>query len=171
MNEKVDQKSETELAAEIVVAYLDKNSLDASQLPALVLAVRQALISNSSSLARATATSTPEGSRSFAPAPTRDVLRRVHSDHAFTSAVPNAEASAAETIGDDFVVCLEDGRRFRSLRRHLMAQHNLTPEAYRAKWNLPSDYPMVAPSVAEERSEIARRIKLGHSRRTRKPQP
>ena len=65
----------------------------------------------------------------------------------------------------DAIICLEDGKRFKSLKRHLRTTYNLTPEQYRAKWNLPHDYPMVAPSYAKARSELAKTMGLGQQRR------
>lgn len=65
------------------------------------------------------------------------------------------------SIYDDYIVCLEDGRRFKSLKRHLKAKYNMTPEDYRKKWNLPPDYPMVSPAYAKTRSSIARAAGLG----------
>ena len=70
-----------------------------------------------------------------------------------------------KSVTPDYIVCLEDGRRFKSLKRHLRARYGLTPEAYRAKWALPLDYPMVAPNYAEARSRLARAIGLGQQRR------
>lgn len=65
------------------------------------------------------------------------------------------------SIGDDYVVCLEDGKKLKMLKRYLRTRYNLSPEQYRAKWNLPADYPMVAPSYARRRSEFAKQIGLG----------
>ncbi len=66
-----------------------------------------------------------------------------------------------KSLSHDHIVCLEDGRRFKSLKRHLQAEHGLTPEAYRAKWGLGKDYPMVAPAYADARSNLAKTIGLG----------
>lgn len=63
----------------------------------------------------------------------------------------------AKSVTPDYIICLEDGQKFKSLRRHLRAKYNLTPEQYRAKWGLPSDYPLIAPNYAAERSRIAKR--------------
>ncbi len=65
------------------------------------------------------------------------------------------------SVRDDHIVCLEDGLQFKSLKRHLMTHHGLSPEDYRAKWNLPADYPMVAPGYAAARSELAKKMGLG----------
>ncbi len=71
------------------------------------------------------------------------------------------------SIKPDYIVCLEDGRKLKMLKRHLMTHYNLTPDQYRAKWNLPADYPMVAPNYAEQRRNLAKKIGLGTQRRTR----
>jgi predicted transcriptional regulator len=65
------------------------------------------------------------------------------------------------SIQPDHIVCLEDGKKFKSLKRHLMSHYSLTPEEYRSKWGLPADYPMVAPNYAAARSELAKKIGLG----------
>lgn len=69
------------------------------------------------------------------------------------------------SITPDYIVCLEDGRKLKSLKRHLLAAFGLTPEAYREKWGLPKDYPMVAPNYAAARSEMAKQIGLGQLRK------
>jgi predicted transcriptional regulator len=71
-----------------------------------------------------------------------------------------------KSVQPDYIVCLEDGKRFKSLKRHLRTTYNLTPEQYRAKWGLPASYPMVAPNYAATRSELAKRLGLGVRRRT-----
>lgn len=70
-----------------------------------------------------------------------------------------------ESLSDDVLICLEDGLPFQSLKRHLRVKYNLTPEAYRKKWGLPVDYPMVAPNYAKRRSALAKRSGLGKNRR------
>lgn len=67
-----------------------------------------------------------------------------------------------DSITNDHIICLEDGQPFKSLRRHLKAKYNMEPDEYRRKWNLPPDYPMVAPSYSKRRSKLARQSKLGH---------
>jgi predicted transcriptional regulator len=74
---------------------------------------------------------------------------------------PAPAVPVAKSIKDDFIICLEDGKRLRTLKRYLRAQYKLTPEAYRRKWGLPSDYPMAAPAYARMRSEFAKRAGLG----------
>jgi len=72
--------------------------------------------------------------------------------------------SIRRSVTDDFIVCLEDGLKFKSLRRHLRTSYAMTPEQYRAKWGLPHDYPMVAPNYAKHRSKLAKQIGLGRKR-------
>ncbi len=73
--------------------------------------------------------------------------------------------SVKKSITPDFIICLEDGKKFKSLKRHLRTTYDMTPEDYRAKWGLPRDYPMVAPNYAAARSELAKTMGLGQQRR------
>jgi predicted transcriptional regulator len=92
--------------------------------------------------------------------------------------VSNSPAAATEplkpavpvkrSITAEYIVCLEDGKKFKSLKRHLRAQYDMTPERYREKWGLPPDYPMVAPNYAAARSQLAKQMGLGQQRRRRK---
>ncbi|WP_033922138.1 MucR family transcriptional regulator [Sphingomonas sp. 37zxx] len=75
--------------------------------------------------------------------------------------------SVRASIKPDFIVCLEDGKKLKMLKRHLMTHYQMTPEQYRAKWNLAADYPMVAPNYAEQRRTLAKKIGLGTKRRKR----
>jgi predicted transcriptional regulator len=75
--------------------------------------------------------------------------------------------SIRSSVKPDFIVCLEDGKKLKMLKRHLMTHYQMTPEQYRAKWNLPADYPMVAPNYAEQRRTLAKKIGLGTKRRKR----
>jgi predicted transcriptional regulator len=125
-----------ELAAEIVAAFVSHNPVPKSELPSLIEAVHSAVVR----LEKA-----PEG----APLPIE---------------VKAPAAPIRKSITPDFLICLEDGKRFKSLRRHL-AGHGLTPEQYREKWKLPSDYPMVAPNYAAQRSALAKKLGLGQLRR------
>jgi predicted transcriptional regulator len=75
--------------------------------------------------------------------------------------------SVRASIKPDYIVCLEDGKKLKMLKRHLMTHYQMTPEQYRAKWNLPADYPMVAPNYAEQRRSLAKKIGLGTKRRKR----
>ena len=87
------------------------------------------------------------------------------------TAAPEPEAkqepavSVRASVKPDYIVCLEDGKKLKMLKRHLMTHYQMTPEQYRAKWNLPADYPMVAPNYAEQRRTLAKKIGLGTKRR------
>jgi predicted transcriptional regulator len=120
----------------MVAAFVSNNPLPKSELPALIHAVHSAV----ERLGIGAETAPPQV-------------------EAKTPAVP-----IRRSITPDFLICLDDGKRFKSLRRHL-AGHGLTPEQYRQKWNLPSDYPMVAPNYAAQRSALAKKIGLGQIRR------
>ena len=74
---------------------------------------------------------------------------------------PIAAVPVRQSVNPDFIICLEDGKRLKTLRRHLMTSYNLTPAQYRARWGLPADYPMVAPNYARLRSSLAKKIGLG----------
>ena len=80
--------------------------------------------------------------------------------------LPEPAVSIRSSIKPDYIVCLEDGKKLKMLKRHLMTHYQMTPDQYRARWNLPADYPMVAPNYAEKRRELAKKIGLG-----RKPAP
>jgi len=87
------------------------------------------------------------------------------------AAAPEAAKPAVapkKSITNDYIICLEDGRKFKSLKRHLRTQYNMSPEEYREKWGLASDYPMVAPAYAKARSALAKQMGLGQQRRRRK---
>ena len=75
------------------------------------------------------------------------------------------------SVTDDYIVCLEDGKKLKMLKRHLMTAYNMTPEEYRAKWGLKRDYPMVAPNYAAKRQELAKKIGLGRKRPVAPPAP
>lgn len=74
---------------------------------------------------------------------------------------PEPAVSVRASIKPDYIVCLEDGKKLKMLKRHLMTHYNMTPDQYRARWNLPADYPMVAPNYAEKRRDLAKKIGLG----------
>jgi predicted transcriptional regulator len=132
----VSDKSELiELVADVVAAYVGSNKIERNDLPGLVHSVHQAF----ASLANGTV-SAPE------PAP-------------LTPAVP-----IKKSITPEFLICLEDGKKFKSLKRHLRSRYNLTPDEYRARWGLPADYPMVAPNYAQARSRLAKEMGLGQLR-------
>ena len=119
------------LTADIVAAHVSNNSVSVSDLPVLIANVHNALSGLNSSVA-------VEEVAKLEPA-----------------------VSIRSSIKPDFIVCLEDGKKMKMLRRHLMTAYGMTPDDYRAKWGLPSDYPMVAPNYAAQRAELARKIGLG----------
>ncbi len=124
-----------ELAADIVSAYVSNNSVPAADLPNLINEVYSALMRVGSGAPIAPAE---------APKP----------------AIP-----VKKSVTNDYIVCLEDGKKFKSLKRHLRTQYGLSPEEYREKWGLPADYPMVAPNYAAARSSLAKQMGLGQQRR------
>ncbi|MBE7220655.1 MAG: MucR family transcriptional regulator [Caulobacteraceae bacterium] len=132
MTDDIDGSRLIELATDIVAAYVAHNAVPAGEVPVLLRTVHASL----------------DALRSGpAPEPVSEVRQ---------PAVP-----VRKSVTDDYIVCLEDGRKFKSLKRHLQSAFGMSPEQYRAKWNLPRDYPMVAPAYANKRSELARRIGLG----------
>ncbi|HEY1414415.1 MAG TPA: MucR family transcriptional regulator [Caulobacteraceae bacterium] len=132
----MDDKAEIiEMTAEIVAAYVENNNISTSDLPALIQSVHRALASVAA------------GGEAVEPAPKEP-------------AVP-----VRRSITQDYLICLEDGRKFKSLKRHLRTKYNMSPEDYRAKWGLPKDYPMVAPSYAKARSDLAKQMGLGQGGR------
>ncbi|WP_206239073.1 MucR family transcriptional regulator [Novosphingobium terrae] len=82
---------------------------------------------------------------------------------------PEPAVSIRASVKPDHIVCLEDGKKLKMLKRHLATHYNLTPEQYRARWNLPADYPMVAPNYAEKRRELAKQIGLGRKPGAKRP--
>ena len=91
---------------------------------------------------------------------------------AVVETLPEPAVSIRASVKPDHIVCLEDGKKLKMLKRHLSTHYNLTPDQYRARWSLPADYPMVAPNYAEKRRELAKKIGLGRkpgARRGRKP--
>jgi predicted transcriptional regulator len=132
-----ESENYVELAAEIVSAYVSNNSVPASELPALLAEVHSAIVR----VASGTVAPTPEAAKPAVP--------------------------PKKSITNEYIVCLEDGRKFKSLKRHLRTQYNMSPEQYREKWNLPPDYPMVAPAYAKARSALAKQMGLGQQRRRR----
>ena len=130
---EIEEQSVTfvELTAEIVCAYVGNNAVPASEIPALIKQVHRAL---SEASAKAAAPETPK----------------------LDPAVP-----VNRSITPDYLICLEDGKKFKSLKRHLKTHYDLSPEQYREKWGLAPDYPMVAPAYAEARSRLAKEMGLG----------
>jgi predicted transcriptional regulator len=139
MAEKPDDGGYIQLTANIVSAYVSNNSVASAEIPALISQVYSAL------------TRVSNGGLVAAPA------------EPLKPAVPIKRSVTAE-----YIVCLEDGKKFKSLKRHLRTQYGLTPDQYRAKWNLPPDYPMVSHNYAEARSQLAKQMGLGQQRRRRR---
>jgi len=123
------------MAAEIVAAFVSANTVAPQDLPGLIRTVHSAL------------------GEVAGESPARGELAQ-------EPAVP-----VKKSITPDFIICLEDGKKFKSLKRHLRTRYSMTPDEYRAKWGLPHDYPMVAPNYAKERSNLAKRMGLGHARK------
>ena len=138
MSEVSKNENYIELAADIVSAYISNNSVPSSDLPALINEVHAALLRVTS------------GSVALAVEP------------------PKPAVPAKKSITNEYIICLEDGRKFKSLKRHLRTQYNLSPDEYRAKWSLPPDYPMVAPNYAKARSNLAKQMGLGQQRRRKR---
>lgn len=138
MNDNGSGGSYISLTATIVSAYVSNNSVPAQDLPALINQVHSAL----------TRVSSGQGD-----APNEPLRPAV---------------SVKRSITPDHIVCLEDGKKFKSLKRHLRTQYSMTPEQYREKWGLPPDYPMVAPNYAAARSQLAKQMGLGQQRRRRR---
>lgn len=109
------------------------------------------------------------------PVPAPELPSLIAAVHATLHGLSQPAAAVAEelrpavpvrrSVQPDFIVCLEDGKKFKSLKRHLRTHYNMTPDAYRQKWGLPPDYPMVAPNYAAARSSLAKSMGLGHQRR------
>ncbi len=108
------------------------------------------------------------GNNAVAPSELPALISQVHAAVARVAAqapavaeAPRPAVSARRSVHDDYIVCLEDGKKFKSLKRHLRTQYGMTPERYREKWGLPGDYPMVAPNYAKKRSQLAKNMGLG----------
>ncbi|WP_295635190.1 MucR family transcriptional regulator [Novosphingobium sp.] len=85
--------------------------------------------------------------------------------------MPEPAVSIRTSIKNEYIVCLEDGKKLKMLKRHLMTRYNMTPDQYRTRWNLPADYPMVAPAYAEKRRELAKKIGLGRKPTAKRGRP
>jgi predicted transcriptional regulator len=137
MAETSSERSLIELTAQVVAAYVGNNSVPNADIASLINQVHAAL-------------SRVAGAPAAVPT------------EALRPAVP-----VKRSIASDYLICLEDGKKFKSLRRHLRTL-NMTPQQYREKWGLPPDYPMVAPNYAAARSQLAKQMGLGQQRRRRK---
>jgi predicted transcriptional regulator len=136
----LDLDNLTDLTAEIVSAYVSSNSINPASLPELIATVHESLLAISS------------------PAAAREAER------------PTPPIPIKKSITPDYLISLEDGQPYKSLKRHLTGR-GLTPAEYREKWGLPSDYPMVAPNYAKQRSELAKTMGLGRKRVEPEPEP
>ena len=126
-----------EVTVEVVAAYISNNSVPRTELPTLIADVHYALV-------------------------------QMTQNNGEPVVEPQKPAiSARKSVTNDYIVCLEDGKKFKSLKRHLRTQYDMSPEEYREKWGLASDYPMVAPAYAKARSQLAKEMGLGQQRRRR----
>jgi predicted transcriptional regulator len=132
-----DDDDHLALTADIVAAYVSNNSVPISELSSLISQVHAALIQLAGG---------------------RGEIGR----EAMKPALP-----VKKSVMPDHIICLEDGKKFKSLKRHLRSQYNMSPEQYREKWGLPADYPMVAPNYAQARSRLAKEMGLGQQRKRR----
>ncbi len=135
MSESTANADYIQITADIVSAFVSNNAVRASELPSIIEAVHTSLL-------KASELKTEE------PVSENKV-----------PAVP-----VKKSITDEFIICLEDGKKFKSLKRHLSTAYNMSPDEYRAKWGLNRDYPMVAPAYASARSNLARQMGLGRKR-------
>ncbi len=124
-----------DLTADIVSAYVSNNSVAAADLPALIAEIHSAL------------SRTHGGMNEPEPEPLKPAV------------------NPKKSVFPEYIICLEDGKKFKSLKRHLRTHYDLSPEEYREKWGLPADYPMVAPNYAAARSALAKKMGLGQQRR------
>jgi predicted transcriptional regulator len=127
----IDRDELLQMTVDIVSAYVSNNAIAAAQIPELINTTFTSL----------------------------DELHHIEAEpeeEPLKPAVP-----IKKSVGDDYIVCLEDGKKLKMLKRHLRTTYDMTPDEYRAKWGLPSDYPMVAPNYAKQRSQFAKQIGLG----------
>ena len=134
METKSPSSELVELTADIVSAYVSNNSVESADLPDLIDKTHTALSQAALNASQ----------------PLKEEL--------------NPAVPIKKSVNPDYIICLDDGKQFKSLKRHLRTSYNLTPDEYRAKWGLPYDYPMVAPNYAAARSALAKKIGLGRKR-------
>lgn len=135
--EDENRKVDLELTVEIVSAYVSNNEVAAAELPALIASVARSL----NELAGIS-------TKAEAPEP------------------PKPAVPIKKSVTPDYIISLEDGKKFKSLKRALSARYGMTPDQYRAKWGLPADYPMVAPNYSAARSDLAKKLGLGRKQPT-----
>jgi predicted transcriptional regulator len=138
MSETVGSASTMELMADIVSAYVSNNTIAPGEVTQLMSDVHHAL------------------------------LRVAGMPAEGLNEAPKPAIAVKKSVTPEYIVCLEDGKKFKSLKRHLRTQYNMSPEDYREKWGLPADYPMVAPNYAQARSQLAKKMGLGQQRRKRR---
>ncbi len=131
--EQVTAEDILRMTAEVVSAYLSNNLLPANQISEVIHTVHTSL--NALGAGKSESTAEP----------------------------PKPAVPVKKSVTPDYIICLEDGKKLKMLKRHLRSTYGMTPEEYRAKWGLPADYPMVAPNYAQQRSEFAKRIGLGRN--------
>lgn len=142
--------------SEIVSAYLSNNTVAVRDLPVIIGSVRANLcgIDGLSNLKEHSSAQRAEANTQH--------------DHPATHRNEKPAVSIKSSVKPTHIICLEDGKKFKTLKRHLASEHGLTPEQYKERWDLPGDYPMVASQYATRRSELAKVIGLGKSRQKRK---
>lgn len=126
-----------ELTADVVAAYVSNNPVPVGELPGLIADVHAAL------------------------GRVGNVVEAPPADKQKPAVNPK------RSVHDDYIICLEDGKKFKSLKRHLMTHYNMTPDQYREKWALDASYPMVAPNYAAARSQLAKKMGLGRKRKAK----
>lgn len=129
------------LVTDVIANYLKKNPVPAAELPTVINSVYAALTGPQT-----------------APAPAPEQR-------------PEPAVPVKRSVTPDYIICLEDGKKLKMLKRHLATAYGLTPEEYRQRWNLAADYPMVAPNYAKQRSSLAKQIGLGSRARVAPPEP
>ena len=134
--EKIPQGEMLKMTTQVVSAYLGNNPVPASQIPDVIRSVFSSL------------TNLDGGSPEIMPQTQKPAV------------------TVKKSVTPEYIVCLEDGKRLKMLKRHLRTTYNMTPDEYRAKWGLPTDYPMVAPNYAKQRSAFAKKIGLGRKARS-----
>jgi predicted transcriptional regulator len=137
MTEKISQNELLSLTTEIVASHVSNNTVAVVDLPGLIKAVYGSLAM--------------QGAEEVKEAPEK----------------PTPVVPIKKSVMPDYIVCLEDGKKLKMLKRHLKTRYNMSPEDYRKRWGLPDDYPMVAPAYAEQRSSLAKKIGLGTKPRAR----
>lgn len=128
-----DREYILELATEVAAAYVSNNTVEPEALPALIKSIYKAM------------------------------EETLSGDDSAAGEKPIPAIAPDQSVSDDYIICLEDGKKYKSLKRHLRTSHEMTPKAYTDKWGLPVDYPMVAPNYSKQRSRLAKRTGLGKS--------